>query len=144
MDRPQKPFWPWRALAFTMLIVIGLLALPSLLAVGPVGWLFSLVNWIAIAGTFAYAYGRRPRPLWFWRGFALLFSLYAMASLGRLLGRFATTFFQAPTWPSLAIWTTVTTTLALYSLVSVALLRHAELLRARQRQLTKMYEKIFA
>ena len=141
---PERPAWPWRLLAYTILVVAGLMSLPTVLRLGAMAWLFAIPTWLAIGGTLAYAHGWRARPLWFWRIFALCFSLYTMATLGRLFGRFAATARDAPEGLTLVDWIILSLTLPLCSLVCVALLRHAELLRARQRRMAKMYGRIFA
>lgn len=143
MDRGDRPGWPWRLLAYATLVLVGLPALPALFRGGAIGWTF-LANWIAIAGTFAYAHGWTARPLWFWRIFALLFSLHTMASLGGLIGRFVAIAVHAPEGLSASDWIIFLATLSVCSLVCLALLGHAGLLRFRQRRTARMYERIFA
>ena len=135
----SRPAWGWRFLAWTVLIV-GLLALPSLPTLRPLAWAQAASNWIAVAGTFAYAYGRVPRRLWFWRAFALLFSFSTAATLGMVGGRVFAIGRQAP----LGGWILVAATIAMCVAVCLALLRHSELLRGRQRRISREYERIFA
>jgi len=138
--RPDRPVWGWRFLAWTTLIVAGLMSLPNLLYLGPTGWALTASNWIAIGGTFAYAYGRRARLLLFWRVFALLFSFYTVATLGKIIGRVLAIGRDAPSGG----WMLVAATLVVCVSVCVALLRYSELLRGRQRRISREYERIFA
>ena len=137
--RADRPAWGWRFLAWTVLI-IGLLALPSVPSMKPVAWAMAASNWIAVFGTFAYAYGRRPRRLWFWRAFALLFSFSTVATIGKATGRVVTIGRDAP----VGGWLLVAATFAICVSVCLALLRHSELLRGRQRRINREYERIFA
>lgn len=143
MDPRDRPRWPWRLLAWTVLIFAGLMQLPAVVRSGAPS-LQMVINWLAIAGTLAYAHGWPARPLWFWRVFALLFSFYTMATLGRLVGPFVAIVRRAPEALAVSDWTILLSTLALCFLVCIALLRHAGLLRGRQRQRARMYEEIFA
>ena len=138
-DRAGRPAWGWRSLAWAVLAV-GVLALPSLPTMGPLAWTQATANWIAVAGTFAYAYGRPPRRLGFWRVFALLFSFSTVATLGQMIGRVFTIGRDAPAGG----WVLVAATLAICIAVCVALLRHSELLRGRQGRINREYERIFA
>ena len=134
-----RPAWGWRFLAWTVLVV-GLLALPSLPTLRPWAWAQAASNWIAVAGTFAYAYGRLPRRLWFWRAFARLFSFSTGATLGMVVGRVVTIGREAP----LGGWIFVTATISMCVAVCLALLRHAQLLSGRQRAASRKLESIFA
>lgn len=140
IDGPDgRPAWGWRFLAWSVLAV-GLLALPSVPAMKPMAWAQAVANWTAVAGTFAYAYGRRPRRLWFWRVFALLFAFSTVATLGKVVGRVITIGRDAP----VGGWILVAATFAMCVAVCVALLRHSELLRGRQRRVERRYAQIFA
>jgi len=126
------------------LIVGGLMSLPSLPSMGPKGLMLAASNWIAIAGTFSYAYGFRPRPLWGWRAFALGFSFYTVGTLGVLAGRVAgyVRYDPRPTPPS--VWIIVAATLSVCACTCIALLRHAELLRGGHRSAMRKLEGVFA
>ena len=139
MSRPERPAWGWRLLAWTVLVV-GVLALPGLPDMRPVAWAQAAANWTAVAGTFAYAYGRLPRWLWLWRVFALLFSFYTVATLGKVIWRVVTIGREAPPGG----WIFVAATCAMCGSVCVALLRHSELLRGRRRSAMRALEGVFA
>ncbi len=144
MDRGGRPAWGWRLLAWWTFVVVGLFSLPGLPATGGWGWLLAASNYVAIAGTFSYAYARAPRPLWFWRVFASIFSLYTMASLGPLLHAFVSAAWTAPEQLSWRDWSVSTLTLVLCFLICIALLRHAQLLQGRQRSAMRDLEGVFA
>jgi hypothetical protein len=144
VSRTDRPAWGWRVLAWTTLIVAGLMTLPSLPAMGPKGWMLAASNWIAIGGTFSYAYGLRPRPLWGWRVFALWFSFYTVGTLGILVGRVAGYVRFDPRPTPVSGWILVAAILSVCVSVCIALLRHAELLRGRQRSANRTLEGIFA
>lgn len=70
---------PWRFFAIFWIMI----AAPLLLAPGSsTGWLKSSLIAVALVGLAGYAFGFRVGPLFFWRGFAILFSMIMMAWLG--------------------------------------------------------------
>jgi hypothetical protein len=142
--RPPRPAWGWRLLAWTALVTAGLMSLPTLPSMGVKGWLLAAVNWIAIGGTLSYAYGLRPRSLWFWRFFALPFSVYTVGTLGMIVGRAIAYVRFDPRPTPVSGWILIAATLLMCISVCVALLRHAELLRARQRSAIRDLEAVFA
>jgi hypothetical protein len=140
----ERPVWGWRLLAWYMLLSIGLMSLPKLPFMDVTGWMLAASNYVAIVGLLSYAYGRRARPLWFWRVFALLFSFYTMASLGPLLRAFTSALWAAPEQLNGRDWTLSLGPIVVCFLVCVGLLRHAELLRGRQRSAGRALEQVFA
>ena len=138
-----RPAWGWRLLAWLTAATIGLMSVPALLAVSLVGLIGIVPAWLAVAGLLAYAYGRPARPLAFWRLFAPILSLYIMWDLGGYLGRMATIRLNGaeiggPTIATLAFW------LPLNVFACIGLLRHAEILRGRQRLAKRELESVFA
>jgi hypothetical protein len=143
-DGPDRPAWGWRLLAWTTLILVGLMPLPSLPLMSAKGLMLAAVNYVAIAGIFSYAYGRPPRPLRFWRIFATIFSLHTMASLGPLIHAFVAALWAAPAMLSGRDWSLSIGPLVVCSLACIALLRHSELLGSRQRSANRGLERVFA
>jgi hypothetical protein len=143
VDWAAKPAWGWRLLGWTNLILVGLMPLPNLPLMSTKGLLLTAPMYVAIAGTLSYAYGHAARPLWFWRIFALLFSLYTMVNLGPLLRAFSAALWSAPEVLGVRALSMAVGTLAICFLVCIALLRHAELLRGRQRAESRNLERIF-
>lgn len=136
----ERPAWGWRLLAWTILVLVGLTSLPSLPYMSPKGWMLAAFNYVAIAGTFSYAYARRPRPLWFWRAFGLLFSFNTVATLGAMAGRLVTLGRDA----SSGGWIIFSETLLVCVSVCIALLRHSQWLRGRQQSANRTLEGVFA
>ena len=138
-----RPPWGWRLVAWLALAMVALMSLPVLLAAALPGLVSVMIAWIAIAGMLAYAHGHRARPLWFWRLFAPLVSLFIMWDLGAYLGRLGATAgagleMRGPALAVLVVW------LPLNISACVALLRHAELLRTAQRSAMRNLEGVFA
>ena len=143
MSRRPRPAWPWRLLAWVLLFAGAAISLPALLLT-PVSKLYYIpIVWVAIGGAVAYAYGRAARPLWFWRLFSCLISLYTMWDVGRYLGRFATTLRDGSEMSGSAM-ATVFIGVPLIILLCIALLRHAQLLRGEQRSAMRDLEGVFA
>jgi hypothetical protein len=143
-DRSDRPAWGWRLLAWTVLIFVVLMPLPTVLAAGPKTWATPAINWIAVVGAFSYAYGREPRFLLFWRVFALPFSFYTVATLGIMVGRVADYARHDPRPTPVAAWIIVAAAFVVCFAVCIALLRHSELLRSRQRSVKRRLEGVFA
>jgi len=127
-----------------MLLVAVLTTLPDLPRRAPSAWLLAAPHWIAMGGTFAYAYGRRARPLWAWRAFALLYNLFIMVGLGRMAGLMIGTGRANPGSVDGWLWAGFAVAVAICWLVCIALLRHARLLRGAERRMAQSYERIFA
>lgn len=144
MRRSERPAWGWRLLAWTTLIFIVLMPLPSVIAEGPKFWTTAALNWIAVVGAFCYAYGRQPRFLLFWRVFALPFSFYTVATLGVLVARVANYARYDPRPTPVAGWILIAATLVVCISICIALLRHAQFLRGRQRTAMRDLEGVFA
>jgi hypothetical protein len=141
--RGEKPAWGWRLLAYAMLVTAGLMNLPAVVLDDVFGLIFYVFpTWIALAGLFGYAYGWRARPLWLWRVFAPLFSLYTMARLGAELGPFLTAIGDGA-GPARARVFAFGLTVPLCFLTCIALLRQAELLRGHRRAESRNLERIF-
>lgn len=143
MTRRYRPAWPWRLLAWVLLLTGAAISLLALL-VTPVSKLYYMpIGWVALGGAMAYAYGRAARPLWFWRLFSCLLSLYTMWDVGRYLGGFATTVRDGSEMSGSTI-AIVFVVVPLYILLCIALLRHAQLLRGGQRSAMRDLEGVFA
>jgi hypothetical protein len=140
----KRPAWGWRLLAWASLILTVLMPLPGILAGGPKSWMTAAPNWIAVVGVFSYAYGFEPRFLLFWRVFALPYCFYTVAMIGVLVGREAN-FARLDTGSRpLTGWILVAATVVICASICVALLRHARLLRGRQRAALRDLEGAFA
>ncbi|HEX8448376.1 MAG TPA: hypothetical protein VF652_02185 [Allosphingosinicella sp.] len=143
-DRPTRPAWGWRLLAWTSLVLAVLMPLPGVLAGGPKSWMTAAPNWIAIFGVFSYAYGSEPRFGLFWRVFALPFSFYTVAMIGGLVGREANFARLDSGSRSPTGWILVGATIVICVSICIALLRHARLLRGTQRSAMRDLEGVFA
>jgi hypothetical protein len=141
---PERPAWGWRLLAWTTLIFVVLMPLPVVIAEGPKTWVTAALNWIAVVGTFCYAYGHEPRFLLFWRVFALPFGFYTAATLGIMVARVANYARFDPRPTPIAAWLIVAGTLAVCFSVCIALLRHSQLLRGGRRAAMRNLEGVFA
>lgn len=144
MSRSERPAWGWRLLAWATLIFVVLMPLPSLVAEGPKAWTSAALNWIAVVGAFSYAYGREPRFLLFWRVFTLPFTFFTVATLGIMVARVANHARLDPRPTPAAGLILVAGMLVLCIAICVALLRHAQLLRDRQRSAMRDLEGVFA
>ncbi|HEX8124692.1 MAG TPA: hypothetical protein VF548_03845 [Allosphingosinicella sp.] len=144
MSGSKRPAWGWRLLAWASLILLVLVPLPGALAAGPKVWILSAPKWIAVVGVFSYAYGFEPRFLLFWRVFALPFSFYTVAMIGVLVGRGANFARHASGPTSVAGWILIATAAINCAAICIALLRHARLLRGRQRAAVRDLEGVFA
>ncbi|HEX8307757.1 MAG TPA: hypothetical protein VF645_04995 [Allosphingosinicella sp.] len=140
----ERPAWGWRLLAWATFILTVLMPLPGLVAAGPKSLMMAAPNWIAIVGTFSYAYGRQPRFLLFWRVFALPFSFYTVAMIGTVAGRAANFARYDPRPTPAGGWILVAATIVICASICIALLRHARLLRGAQRSAIRDLEGVFA
>jgi hypothetical protein len=138
VTRVERPAWGWRVLAWTVLIFVVLMPLPRVLAEGPTATV--AINWTAVVGAFCYAYAREPRFLLFWRVFALPFSFYTAATLGIAVAQVVD---HAGPRPA-AVWLILGAILAVCFSVCIALLRHAQFLRGRQRSAARDLAGVFA
>jgi hypothetical protein len=144
IDRFDRPARGWQFLAWAMVVVVGLVNLPTVATAGVSDRIFYIIpTWTALGGLLAYAYGLRARPLWFWRGFAPLFSLLTMAQLGAGLGRVLARIGNG-TEPDNASVFAFALSAPLIFLTCIGLLRHARLLRARERSARRELEGVFA
>jgi hypothetical protein len=144
IDRPARPAWGWRVLAWASLILLVLVPMPGVLAAGPTAWIASTPKWIAVVGLFSYAFGLEPRFLLFWRVFALPFSFYTVAMIGVLVGREANFASQYPGPASMAGWILIGAASVNCAAICIALLRHARVLRGAQRSAIRDLEGVFA
>ncbi|HYJ82924.1 MAG TPA: hypothetical protein VEW26_08810 [Allosphingosinicella sp.] len=143
MRREGRPVWPWRLFAWLVFAAGGLVSLAAVILTSAVGMVYIAIVWIALAGVLAYAYGHAARPLWFWRLFALLLSVYTMWDMGGYLARFAGAFRNGPE-PSASSIVILAVIVPVNLLVCVALLRHAQLLRGEQRSAIRDLGSVFA
>ncbi|HEY0130380.1 MAG TPA: hypothetical protein VGB57_03170 [Allosphingosinicella sp.] len=143
MNPTDRPAWPWRLLAWVLLVLGAAISLPALLVTPISGLVYIVLAWTALGGVLAYAYGRRARPLWFWRIFAPLLSLYTMWDLGGHSGRFVAALRNGPEMSGAHISIFVVA-VPLNILLCIALLRHAQLLRGGQRSAMRDLEAVFA
>ena len=144
MTASERPAWGWRLLAWATLILTVLMALPAAAAGGWKSLISAAPNWIAVAGTFSYSYGREPRFLLFWRVFALPFSFYTVAMIGAMVGRTVIVARFDPGPSPARGWVLVGATIVICVSICIAILRHARLLRGEQRSAMRDLGGVFA